>query len=46
MKISQKRILSLLLSVALLFTALPITAMAEEELTCRTAVSPYLFPSG
>jgi hypothetical protein len=32
MKITQKRIFSLLLSVVLLFTALPTAAMAEEAL--------------
>ncbi|WP_352406439.1 S-layer homology domain-containing protein [Acetoanaerobium noterae] len=46
MKISQKRILSLLLSVALLFTALPITAMAEEELIMQDSGQPLSLSIG
>ena len=40
MKITQKRILSLLLSAALIFTALPMTAMAEEELPLQASGEP------
>lgn len=40
MKITQKRILSFLLSAALIFTALPMTAMAEEELPLQASGEP------
>jgi len=40
MKITQKRILSLLLSAALIFAGLPMTAMAEEELLIQNSGEP------
>ncbi|MDD4798322.1 MAG: S-layer homology domain-containing protein [Clostridia bacterium] len=43
MKIAKKRILSLLLSAALLFSVLPMTAMAEEALPLQASGEPVIY---